>query len=583
MTHQDSHPDRIAIRGGTVVDGSGGEPFKADLELLDGRISKIGDVPEGLGETIDATGRIVTPGFVDVHTHYDGQVTWTNQIAPSSAHGVTTVVMGNCGVGFAPCHPQDRTRLVQLLEGVEDIPEIVFTEGLPWTWETFPEYMDFLASRRYDIDFGAYLPHAALRVFAMGERGARREDATPEDRRAMRSLVAQAARAGAMGFSTSRSMNHRSSDGSNTPMYQAATQELVELACGLKDAGAGLLQMAGVSDPVRDMQLLREMAMASGRPVSFSLAQSHQKPDEWRSVLRLMAASVADGVNISAQVCGRSVGMTQGLDMSLHPFIFHPSYRAIAHLSLAERVALMRGDALREKILAEEPQPIGTADPRAFERAVDLEGIYELGEPPNYEPSRDQSIAARARAAGTTPLRLAYELLLRDEGRLALLRPIHNYAHNDLEVCRELLLHPNTNFGLGDGGAHLGYICDAGLPTFMLTYWTRDRAKGGLMPLPGVVKALTSDLAQLMEMKDRGRIAVGLKADINVIDYENLHLKRPHVMHDLPGGGRRLLQDVDGYDATIVSGVVTQRRGKPTGMLPGRLVRGAAYRAASSH
>ncbi len=570
---------RTVWRGGTVVDGSGGTPYRADIEVIGQRITAVGAVPTGQGVDIDVSGKIITPGFIDVHTHYDGQVTWAERLLPSSAHGVTTAVIGNCGVGFAPCRPTDRDTLVHLMEGVEDIPEIVFTEGLPWCWESFPQYLEFLSQRCFDLDICAYVPHAALRVYAMGERGARREPATAADRQAMRALVCEAMRAGAVGFSTSRTINHRSSDGSNTPMYQASTEELVELAMGLKDANAGLLQVvAGFTEPRQDFEVLRTMVRASGRPLSVSLAQSHERPGDWREVLRMVEASAAEGLDISAQVCGRSVGMLLGLDMSLNPFAFHPAYQALARLPLPERLVQLRRDDVRERILSQQPSAQGPANQRTLARVLDLEGIYELRDPPDYEPRAEDSIAARARRSGVAPARLAYELMLRNEGRFVFLRPLHNYAGRDLEVCREMLVHPLTFLGLGDGGAHCGYICDAGLPTFMLTHWTRDRPTGRLA-MEAVVKILSADGARLVGLKDRGRIAPGLKADINVIDYDRLQLAVPHVAYDLPGGGRRLLQDARGYVATMVSGQITQRDGFPTGALPGVLVRGAAFRA----
>ncbi|MFM9999923.1 MAG: N-acyl-D-amino-acid deacylase family protein [Burkholderiaceae bacterium] len=572
-------PVRTVWRGGTVVDGTGATPYRADVEVIGARITAVGAVPAGQGVDIDISGKILTPGFIDVHTHYDGQVTWAERLLPSSAHGVTTAVIGNCGVGFAPCRAADRDTLVHLMEGVEDIPEIVFTQGLPWTWESFSQYLDFLAARQFDMDVCAYVPHAALRVYAMGERGARRESASGTDRQAMRALVCEAMRAGAMGFSTSRTIHHRSSDGSNAPMYQASTEELVELALGLSDAGAGLLQVvAGFTEPERDFAVLRAMALASGRPLTVSLAQNHERPDDWRAIMAMLEASAADGLDISAQVCGRSVGMLLGLDMSLHPFTFHPGYQDIAALPLRERVARLRQPELRARILAEQPRAEGAANQRALARVLDLDGIYELRTPPDYEPRERDSIAARARERGVAPAELAYELMLRDEGGFTFMRPLHNYAHRDLQVCREMLVHPLTYLGLGDGGAHCGYICDASLPTFMLTHWTRDRGHG-LLPLETVVRKLTVDGARLMGLADRGRIAPGLKADINVIDYALLQLEAPRVAYDLPGGGRRLLQDARGYAATMVSGTVTQRDGVATGALPGALVRGPAYRA----
>ncbi len=565
---------RTVLRGGTVVDGSGGPPRLADVEIHGDRITAVGSVPDGPGEVIDATGMLVTPGFIDVHTHYDGQVTWAQQLLPSSAHGVTTAIIGNCGVGFAPCRSQDRDTLVRLMEGVEDIPEIVFTQGLPWAWETFPQYLDFLAGREFDMDVGAYLPHAALRVYAMGQRGARREPATAQDRQRMRELACEAMRVGAFGFSTSRTINHRSSDGSNTPMYQAATEELVEIARGLQDAGSGLLQVvAGFTQPVEDFEVLRAMVRASNRPLSVSLAQSHERPDDWQGILRMMESASSQGLDITAQVCARAVGMLMGLDMSLHPFSFHPAYRAIAHLPLAERVAQMRRPEVRELILSQQPDASLAGDQRSMKRALDLEGVYPLGDPTDYEPQAGDSIAARARALAMPPQQLAYDMLLRDEGHLVLMRPVHSYAHHDLEACREMLQHPLTVIGLGDGGAHCGYICDASWPTFMLTHWTRDRTRGPRMALESAVKMQSADPARLMGLHDRGLVAPGRKADLNVIDYARLRLQSPRVVYDLPGQGRRLLQDAQGYVATIVSGQVTRRNGQATSNLPGRLLR----------
>jgi N-acyl-D-aspartate/D-glutamate deacylase len=577
MAHASTHASRILIRGGLVVDGDGGEPVEADVEVIGGQIARVGRLAAGDSEVIDARGCIVTPGFIDVHTHYDGQVTWAERMLPSSSHGVTTAVIGNCGVGFAPCRPENRDTLVHLMEGVEDIPEIVFAQGLPWRWETFPEYLDFLSGRRFDMDIGAYLPHAALRVYAMGERGARREPATLADCAVMRQLATEAVRAGAFGFSTSRTINHRSSDGSNTPMYQAATQELVEIASGLKDAGRGLLQVvAGFSSPVEDVGVLRAMAAASGRPLSVSLAQNHERPGDWREILKMLENAARDeALSLSAQVCGRSVGMLLGLDMSLHPFTFHPGYRAIAHLPLAQRLQLLRRDDVRDRILSEQPDPGAASDQRALMRAIDLEGIYELGDQPDYEPHPSHSIAARARALGVPPAQLAYELLLRDEGCFVFMRPLHNYAEGDLDACGEMLAHPLTVLGLGDGGAHCGYICDASLPTFMLTHWVRDRTRGARLPLPQVVRALTRDAARVMALADRGLVRPGQKADLNVIDLDRLQLHPPRVTYDLPGGGRRLVQDSSGYVATLVSGQVTRRNDAQTDALPGRLVRSA--------
>lgn len=566
--------DRLVIRGGTIADGAGGEPFEGDVEVVDGLITRVGCVEGAHGREIDARGLLVTPGFVDVHTHYDGHLTWGERILPSSLHGVTTIVAGNCGVGFAPCRAADRERLVRLMEGVEDIPGPVFDEGLPWSWESFPEYLDFLGPRRFDVDVAAFLPHAPLRISVMGDRAMRREPATELDLRQMRQIAADAVRAGAAGFSTSRIANHRSSDGSNTPMFGAATEELVQIACGLGDAGRGLLQVvAGFTDPPNDFEVLRQMARQSGRPLSASLAQSHERPQVWREVLRRMEAATSEGLDISAQVYGRAIGMLMGLNLAMNPFSFHPTYARLARLPLDERVAALRSPEVRAALLDEQPQADGPIDERAMKRAIDLEGIYELGDPPHYEPRAGQSIAERARGLGCRPGELALDLLVADGGRRVLMRPLHNYADRNLEACREMLLHPNCRLGLADGGAHCGYICDAGYPTFMLAYWTRDRAHGERLPLGAVVKALSRDAAQLVGMDDRGLIAPGCKADMNVIDYDRLQCGVPYIATDLPGGGRRLLQDATGYVATLVSGVLTYEQGEASGALPGRLVR----------
>jgi N-acyl-D-aspartate/D-glutamate deacylase len=566
--------DRLVIRGGMIADGFGGEPFEGDIEVAGGLISQVGRVRSAGKREIDARGLLVTPGFVDVHTHYDGHLTWGERILPSSMHGITTVVVGNCGVGFAPCRARDRERLVCLMEGVEDIPRPVFDQGLPWAWETFPEYLDFLETRRFDVDVAAYLPHAPLRIAVMGDRAVHREAADDADLQQMRRLATEAVNAGAIGFSTSRIVNHRSSDGGNTPMYGAATEELVEIARGLKDAGKGLLQVvAGFTDPCSDFEVLRRMTRESGRPLSASLAQSHERPGTWREVLEMMDGAAAEGLDITAQVYGRAIGMLMGLNLAVNPFSFHPGYARIAHRPLAERLAMLAAPEFRNALLAEVSQASGPIDERAMRRAVDLENVYELGCPPNYEPAAGDSIAARARAQGCRPEELAYDLLLADEGRKVLMRPLHNYADRDLEACRQMLMHARCRLGLADGGAHCGYICDAGYPTFMLSYWTRDRERGPRLPLGAVVKALSRDAAQLAGMLDRGVIAAGYKADINVIDYDQLQCGVPYIASDLPGGGRRLLQRARGYVATLVSGVITGRDDEATGMLPGRLVR----------
>ncbi|TXL72355.1 amidohydrolase family protein [Vineibacter terrae] len=563
---------RLIIRGGTVVDGTGAEPRIADVEIVDGRIASVGAASGRGDEEVDARGLLVTPGFVDIHTHYDGQVTWSHQVTPSSAHGVTTALMGNCGVGFAPCRPTERDMLIRLMEGVEDIPGVVLNEGLPWNWESFPDFLDALSTRRYDIDVAAQVPHAALRVYVMGERGANREPATAEDRRLMARLAAEGVQAGAIGFSTSRTLAHRTSDGQPTPTLNAAEAELMEIAVAIGKTGRGVLQV--ITDHPGDdgeFALLRRLAESSGRPMSISLAQADRAPGKWRRALDLIRRAVDDGLEIRAQVCGRAVGLLYGIELSMNPFCTHPSWAAIADLPLAGKVAALRDPQMRRRLLDEEP-----GDPALRDRLFNFEKLFPLRDPPDYEPAPDASIAALAARAGRRPADLAYDLLLERDGRAILYRPLLNYATGALDECREMLQHRDTIIGLGDGGAHCGIICDASLPTFMLTHWTRDRRRGPRLSLPDVVRAQSRDTALAVGLTDRGLIAPGYKADINVIDHDRLRLHAPEIVYDLPSGGRRLIQRSEGYRATIVSGTITTRDDQPTGALPGRLVRGGA-------
>ena len=569
----------LVIRNGSVVDGSGRPSFDADVAVKDGLIAAVG-VVAGRGTTeIDAAGKLVTPGFIDIHTHYDGQAMWDERMAPSSWHGVTTVVMGNCGVGFAPVRPADRDRLIELMEGVEDIPGACLHEGLDWKWESFSEYMAALDGLPRDIDICAQLPHGPLRVYVMGERALRQENATAADIASMRRIAADAIRAGALGFTTSRSILHKSSTGDKTPMYHALEDELTGIALGLSDAGGGQLEFVSdwsQPDPDTEFAMLRRVVATSGRPCVFSLNQEHgARSGMWLKLLDLADKATADGVTIRPVTAPRPIGSLFGLTGTQNPFEATPTYRSIAHLPVPERVARMRDPEVRARILSEDPYgdskfPLWgrLGHDKMYER------MFLLTDPPNYEPPREESIAAMARVQGRDPRDVAYDVLLDDEGRSFLFATLTGYEGFELEPTREMLSRRNVLSGLGDGGAHVGYITDASFPTYLLMWWGRDRASGRF-PVEELVRRQTSDPAGAVGLLDRGLLKPGMKADINVIDFERLGLAKPYVVHDLPAGGRRLLQKATGYCATVVSGVVTYREGEGTGSLPGKLVRGA--------
>jgi N-acyl-D-aspartate/D-glutamate deacylase len=560
------------IRGGTIVDGTGGKPYVGDVAIKDGRIAAVGKVDGQGAQEIDAAGRLVTPGFVDIHTHYDGQAIWSSRMNPSSSHGVTTVVMGNCGVGFAPCRKEDHDLLINVMEGVEDIPGAVMAAGLDWNWETFPEYLNALDSKPRDIDTAAYLPHSPLRVYAMGERGANREPATREDLARLRRLTAEAVEAGALGFATSRLHIHRTADGAAIPSFKTAEAELEAIAGGLKDAGKGILQMVmDFPDEHYDgIGLLRRLAEQSGRPATFTMGSGNSGPEGWREGLKKVEAANADGVAMTAQVFPRPIGLVQGFNLSINPFCLCPTYKAMAHLPLAEKVAELRKPEVRAKLLSEEPVD-GPSALAMMSRTFDW--MFPLADPPDYEPPAEDSVGARARREGRTPEEVVYDMLIEDDGNAMVYTALGNFYNAKLDSVREMIQHKDTVLGLGDGGAHYGMICDASYPTFMLAHWTRDRAEGKL-PVEWAVKALANDPARAVGLNDRGVLKPGYKADINIIDYDKVALDQPKVIYDLPAGGRRLDQTARGYDAMIVSGKVVYRNGKPTGELPGRLVRG---------
>ncbi len=557
----------LIIRGGTLVDGTGGAPFEADLVISKGRIAAIGrnlTVPRGTPE-LDARGHLVTPGFVDIHTHYDAQATWTSEILSSSLHGVTTALLGNCGVGFAPCRPESRDMLVKLMEGVEDLPEVVLTEGLPWNWESFPEYLNALEARPYDMDIATQVPHAALRVHVMGRRGFEREPATAEDRAEMARLAREGIAAGALGFSTSRAIAHKTLAGEPTPTLGAAEIELAEIAAGL---GGGWMQLiSDFDDPAEEeWERLMRIARIAQRPMTFSLLQRESRPDFWRWILQQVSAANAEGIQVTGQVMGRPVGLMFGWELSQHPFLTRAGFREVAHLPISERVAALRDPGRRARILAEPTEAALQARLNNYAR------IYKLT--PDYEPPPEASVLEQAKRLGRDPEDLCYDWMLEEEGRAILNRPLLNYADGNLDAIREMVTHPHTLMGLGDGGAHVGYICDASAPTHMLTHWARDRARGGRLPVEFVVKRLAADNAQALGLHDRGRLAVGLRADINVVDFDKLAIERPNMRYDLPAGGKRLVQGARGYRATLCAGEIVHEHGQATGALPGRLIRG---------
>ncbi|MEJ7584908.1 MAG: amidohydrolase family protein [Acidimicrobiales bacterium] len=561
------------IRGGTVIDGTGAPARRADVAMTDGRIVEVGSVSGRGQREIDAEGLLVTPGFVDIHTHYDGQATWDHHLAPSSWHGVTTVVMGNCGVGFAPVRPADHQRLIELMEGVEDIPGAALHEGLSWEWQTFAEYLDAVDRIPHDIDVAAQVPHGALRLHVMGERGADREPATPDDIARMAGLARAGVEAGALGFTTSRTINHRTSRGQPTPTLTASADELIGISEGLGAAGAGVLQV--VSDHMNtdeEFDMFRAMVAASGRPLSFSLVQSPIDPDAYREVLGRIGRARADGLAITGQVGTRAVGLLFGLQCSLHPFMTNPVHREIAALPVPEQARIMADDGFRARVLAASADG-AVRDKIGGQLIGRFKYMFELADPPDYEPDLSDSIAARAEREGRRPEELAYDLLCADEGRTLLYMPTLNYAGGSLDAVGEMLADPFCVPGLSDGGAHVGTICDGSFPTTLLTMWGRDRERGRL-DLELLVQRHCQSTARTVGLHDRGVLAPGYRADVNVIDFDALQARRPEVHYDLPAGGRRLLQRADGYRHTFVAGVEVYRNGEATGELPGRLVRG---------
>ncbi len=568
-----AHGVDLVIRGGTVIDGTGKPGFEADVAVKDGSIVEVGKVSASGAEEIDARGQIVTPGFVDIHTHYDGQAVWDSHLAPSSWHGVTTAIMGNCGVGFAPCKPGDRERLIELMEGVEDIPAPVMHEGLDWNWLSFGDYLDALDRKQRDIDVGALLPHSAVRVFVMGERATFQENANQGDIAQMRQIATEAMKAGAFGFSTSRTISHKTLAGEYIPTLRAQEEELTGIAMGVRAAGAGMLELVSdwnQPDPATEFAMARRVVEKTGLPMVFTLNQRHDRTEVWRELLNLSDQAAADGLTMRPVFPPRPVGILLGLQGTQNPFSGCPSYKKIAHLPVPERVAAMRDPELRRQILSEDPIRESTFP---LIQRLGYDWMFPFEEPLNYEPAKANAITQMAARQGRTAPEVAYDLLIADDGKNFILATIVNYAHYNLQPVEEFLAHKNSIMGLGDGGAHVGFISDANFQTFMLTHWGRDRPTGRVA-LEELVRRQTSDTAHAVGLTDRGVIAPGKKADLNVIDFANLKLQRPYIVFDLPAGGRRLLQKATGYTATIKAGAITFRDGEATGALPGKLLRG---------
>jgi N-acyl-D-aspartate/D-glutamate deacylase len=584
----------LKIVGGKVIDGTGSEAFRADVGVAGGRIVEIGDVKGAASRTLDAEGAIVVPGFVDLHAHYDGQITWDDELAPSILHGVTTTVIGNCGVGFAPVHERDRARLIALMEGVEDIPGTALAEGIRWDWESFPDFLTALERTPRTIDVLAQVPHDALRVFVMGDRAVAGEAANEDDVRAMRAVLRDALEQGAVGFSTGRTDNHRGADGSATPSSEADRRELQGLAEAFSGLGHGVLQAVSDFDMAAGKQrfdeeydLLENMARAAGRPLSMSLLQRFGDSEQWRRILDRVERSVASGLEMRVQVAPRAIGVLLGLEATFHPFMGFPSYKAVQDLPLADRVAHLRNPEVKARLLAEKSERVAgdgsPIPPLADQLLANLDfvsmSLFRLGARPCYEPKREDSLFGEAARSGKKPLEVVYDALLEEGGEALIYFPIYNYAAGNLDEVGEMLRHPLALFGLGDGGAHVGTICDASFPTFLLSHWARDRERDRI-PLERAIRMLTRDAADWLSLDDRGTIARGKRADINVIDFEGLSLPAPRLVRDLPAGGRRLLQGASGYRATVVAGEVVRENGATTDKRPGRVVRSGRPRAA---
>ena len=566
----------LVIRSGTIVDGTGKPGFTGDVAIDGGTLTQVGGKAGPARREIKADGRLVTPGWVDVHTHYDGQATWDTQMAPSSWHGATTVLFGNCGVGFAPCLPADHDKLIELMEGVEDIPGLVLSEGLKWNWETFPQFLDVLESTPRTIDVGAQMMHHPLRVYVMGDRAIRHEQATAHDIAEMERLTEEGLRAGAFGFTTSRTQLHMTLAGEYTPGRFAAVDELKAIGRALGRAGHGAFGMlADFEDEAADFAWMRDIARQSGRPLWFLLTDRLWDPQRWRRLMAGVRSARADGLSLTAQIAARPVGLILGLSTSLTPFSTKASFVALNHLPPAERLRRLRDPAMRRQIIDEAPDDgLVARMPRGnLLVTTRWDRMYVHGDPPDYEPDQSRCVETFAAQAGQTPAEFVYDYLTDGDGSRMLFFPVTNYVTGNHDPIRDMMTSEGTVVGLSDGGAHYGVICDASNTTFLLTHWARDRKRGPTLPVEFVVKRQTGDNADFFGMTDRGRLAPGLKADVNVIDHDRLRLHPPEIAFDLPAGGRRLVQRADGYDATLVSGTPIFEHGHATGALPGKLVR----------
>jgi N-acyl-D-aspartate/D-glutamate deacylase len=561
----------LILRGGTLIDGTGAPARRADVAIDGDQIVAVGQDLGPARQEIDATGLLVTPGWVDIHTHYDGQATWDPHLTPSGWNGVTTVVMGNCGVGFAPVRPGQEDYLIQLMEGVEDIPGTALSEGIDWKWESFPQYLDALEAMPRSVDIGAQVPHGAVRTYVMGERGANNSKAEPAEIEAMAAIVKEGLEAGALGFSTSRTILHRAKDGEVVPGTYADDEEVLGIGRMLGQVGHGVFEVASDLAPEGpELEWMSRLGKETGLPVSFACLQSPSDGDQWKRLLEIVDRDAAEGGHLRPQVAQRPTGLLFGFDSTFHPFRLKPSFEPLAELSPSERREALAQPEMRERLLREE-SVLGELPDLTMLIATGWAMMFPLGDPPNYEPAAEDSIAARAQAAGVDPAELAYDTMLAGG---FLYMPLIGYTHGSLDDIGSMMSHDKAVFGLSDGGAHCGLICDASMPTYLLTYWARDRVRGERFPIEWVVERQTKRTAEFYGMRDRGVVAPGMLADLNVIDFDALRLHAPEMVWDLPGEGKRLIQQIDGYRYTIKRGEITYDEGKPTGALPGKLVRG---------